>query len=72
MREAPGSSRYALAAEASTAGLLFLLGPGAGYLLGKWIGSALGLGRAPAFVGAALGLVSAFLNLLRLAARASR
>ena len=67
-----GHSRYALVAEATTAGLLFLLGPGAGYLLGMWLGRALGFGRVPAWIGAALGLVAAFLHLLRLTARASR
>jgi hypothetical protein len=67
-----GHSRYGLVAEASSAGLLFLLGPGAGYLLGKWTGAALGLGMVPAWLGAALGLVAAFVNLLRLTGRASR
>lgn len=68
----PGHSRYALIAEATTAGLLFLLGPVAGYFLGKWIGEAVGLGRMPAWVGAALGLVAAFLHLMRLTGRASQ
>jgi hypothetical protein len=68
----PGHSRYALIAEATTAGLLFLLGPAAGYLLGKWLGTALGLGPAPGWVGAALGLVAAFVHLVRLTGRASR
>jgi hypothetical protein len=69
---APGPSRYALVAEATTAGLLFLLAPGAGYFLGKWLGGLVGLGRVPAWIGAALGLVAAFLHLLRLTGRASR
>ena len=68
----PSHSRYALVAEATSAGLLFLLGPGAGYFLGKWIGSALGIGRIPAYVGAALGLLAAFVHLVRLTSRASR
>jgi hypothetical protein len=68
----PGQSRYALIAEATNAGLLFLLGPGAGYLLGKWIGEAIGIGRIPAYLGAALGLAAAFVNLIRLTGRASR
>ena len=66
------SSRYRLIAEASTAGLLFLLAPLAGYLLGKWLGEALGLGRVPAYLGAVLGLVSAFVHLVRLVGRATR
>jgi len=68
----PGQSRYALIAEATTAGLLFLLGPAAGYLLGKWLGDAIGAGKIPAYVGAVLGLVSAFVNLMRLTGRASK
>jgi hypothetical protein len=52
--------------------LLFLLGPAAGYFLGKWLGDAVGFGRGPAWIGAALGLVSAFVNLIRLTGRASR
>ena len=68
----PGHSRSALIAEATTAGLLFLLGPVAGYFLGKWIGEAVGLGRMPAWIGAALGLVAAFLHLMRLTGRASQ
>jgi putative F0F1-ATPase subunit (Ca2+/Mg2+ transporter) len=65
-------SRYQFIAEATTAGLLFLLTPVAGYFLGKWLGEWLGLGRIPAYVGAALGLASAFVNLLRLVGRISR
>ena len=66
------ASRYALIAEASTAGLLFLLAPAAGYLMGKWIGEALHIGPIPSWIGAVLGLVSAFVNLLRLTGRSSR
>jgi positive regulator of sigma E activity len=66
----PSHSRYALVAEATSAGLLFLLGPAAGYFLGKWIGAALGIGQIPGYVGAALGLVAAFLHLVRLTSRA--
>ena len=72
MASPPGQSRYALIAEATTAGLLFVIGPGAGYLLGRWLGGALGLGAVPAWIGAALGLVAAFVNLVRLTGRASR
>jgi hypothetical protein len=63
------NSRYALVAEATTAGLMFLLGPAAGYFLGKWIGGWLHLGPVLSYVGAALGLVSAFLHLIRLTSR---
>ncbi|HEY1252408.1 MAG TPA: AtpZ/AtpI family protein [Thermoanaerobaculia bacterium] len=66
----PGAnSRYALVAEATTAGLMFLLGPAAGYFLGKWIGTWLHVGPIPSYVGAALGLVSAFVHLIRLTNR---
>jgi hypothetical protein len=66
------SSRYQLVAEGSAAGLMFLIAPLAGYLLGKWLGHALGIGMIPAYVAGALGLVAAFLNLLRLVQRVSR
>jgi positive regulator of sigma E activity len=66
------SSRYRLIAEASTAGLLFVLSPLAGYFLGKWLGETLSLGRTLAYAGALLGLVSAFVNLFRLVGRATR
>jgi positive regulator of sigma E activity len=66
------SSRYQLIAEGSAAGMLFLLSPLAGYFLGKWLGQTLGVGMVPAYVGGALGLVAAFLNLMRLVERASR
>ena len=46
-------------------GLFFPLAIVAGYLLGKWTGDWLSLGRAPAFVGAFLGVVAAFANLAR-------
>jgi hypothetical protein len=72
MAPVPQHSRYALIAEATSAGLLFLLGPVAGWFLGKWIGSALGLGRIPAYAGVALGLVAAFVHLVRLTSRTSR
>ena len=68
----PGLSRQGLIAEATSAGLLFLLGPVAGYFLGKWLGGLLHWGIVPAWVGAALGLVSAFVHLVRLTTRASR
>jgi len=68
----PGLSRQRLIAEATSAGLLFLLGPAAGYFLGKWLGGLLGWGLVPAWAGAALGLVSAFVHLVRLTTRASR
>jgi len=57
---------YASVARASAAGLLFPLSIVAGFLLGKWIGRALGAGTWPAFVGAALGAAAGFWNLYRL------
>ena len=63
------SSRYALVAEATSAGLMFVLVPAAGYFLGKWIGGALHWGPVPSWAGAVLGLVAAFLHLLRLTSR---
>ena len=41
----------------------------AGYLLGKWVGPALGWVREPRYGGAALGAVGAFVQLFRWAAR---
>lgn len=63
------SPRYAAVAEASAAGILFPLSIVAGYLLGKWVGARLGLGSVPAFLGAALGVAAAFVNLYRLLRR---
>jgi putative F0F1-ATPase subunit (Ca2+/Mg2+ transporter) len=60
------NARYAVVARASAAGILFPLSIVAGYLLGKWIGRALGLGAWPAFLGAALGVAAGFWNLYRL------
>jgi Putative F0F1-ATPase subunit Ca2+/Mg2+ transporter len=60
------SPRYAAVARASAAGLLFPLSIVAGFLLGKWVGRALGLGAWPAFLGAALGVGAGFWNLFRL------
>jgi hypothetical protein len=57
---------YGVIARASTAGILFPLSIVAGYLLGKWVGAGLGLGRIPAFVGAVLGAAAGFWNLYRL------
>ena len=67
-----GLSRQGLIAEATSAGLFFLLGPVAGYFLGKWLGDLLGWGRVPSWIGAALGLAAAFVHLVRLTTRASR
>ena len=65
-------ARPALLGEALSAGLLFLCGPVVGYFLGKWLGETAGLGRVPAWIGAALGLASAFIHLVRLTSRASK
>jgi hypothetical protein len=66
------SSRYALVAEASAAGLFFPVAIVAGYLLGKWAGGWLGWGEAPALLGAALGVVAAFANLYGFLRRSER
>jgi len=68
----PPASRPSLLAEGSAAGLAFLASPVAGYYLGRWLGGLLGLGPAPSWIGAALGLVGAFLNLLRIVKRVSQ
>jgi positive regulator of sigma E activity len=57
--------RYALAAEGSAVGIFFPVAIVAGYLLGKWVGRALGAGEAVALIGAGLGVAAAFLNLWR-------
>ena len=59
-------SRYAIVARASAAGILFPLSLVAGWFLGKWVGRALGLGLAPAYVGAVLGVAAGFWNLYRI------
>jgi hypothetical protein len=53
-------------ARAGAAGVVFPLSIVAGYLSGKWVGTALDLGTWPAFVGAALGAAGGFWNLYRL------
>ncbi len=60
------SPRYAVVARASAAGILFPLSIVAGFLIGKWIGRALGVGAWCAFLGAALGAAAGFWNLYRL------
>ncbi len=59
------SSRYSTVAEASAAGLFFPIALVGGYWLGGRLGAWLGLGAIPAFVGAALGVAAAFVNLYR-------
>lgn len=65
----PGSSRSRASAiaEGTSAGMLFLAGPVAGYFLGRWIG-----GSATPWIGGALGLAAAFVNFFRLAQRLSK
>jgi hypothetical protein len=65
-------SRASAIAEGTSAGFLFIAGPLAGWFLGGWIGKAAGWGAAPQWIGGALGLVAAFTNFFRLAARLSR
>ena len=62
----PRQPRYAIVARASAAGILFPLSIVAGYLIGRWLGRALGWSEVPAFAGAALGAVAGFWNLYRL------
>ena len=64
--------RASFLAEGTSAGLLFLASPLAGYFLGKWLGAATGLGTAPAWIGGVLGLGGAFVHLFRLVARITR
>ena len=59
------SPRYSAVAEASAAGLFFPVAIVAGYWLGGRVGAWMGLGSIPAFAGAALGVVAAFVNLYR-------
>jgi hypothetical protein len=55
-----------------SAGLMFAAGPVAGWFLGGWIGGWLGDAGTGRWVGAVLGLASAFLGFFRLASRLSR
>lgn len=65
-------ARYGLVGEATAVGLFFPLAIVAGYLLGKWAGDWLSLGRIPAFAGAVLGVAAAFGNLARFIRRMER
>lgn len=56
-------------AEAVSLGVMFPALVAAGYLLGKWVAPALGLGEGAAIGGAALGAAGAFIQLFRWAAR---
>jgi len=51
---------------------MFLSAPVAGYFLGRWLSQVLHLPPALAWIGAALGLIAAFVHLVRLSARVSR
>jgi F0F1-type ATP synthase assembly protein I len=68
----PGSSRASAIAEGTSAGLLFLAAPVAGYFLGRWIGRQAGSGDWVAWTGGVLGLAAAFTNFFRLAGRLNR
>lgn len=65
-------SRASAIAEGTSAGLLFVAGPLAGWFLGGWIAKLAGWGAAAQWTGGALGLAAAFTNFFRLAARLSR
>jgi F0F1-type ATP synthase assembly protein I len=68
----PGSSRASAIAEGTSAGLLFLAAPVAGYFLGRWIERLAGLEDWLAWTGGVLGLAAAFTNFFRLAGRLNR
>ncbi|MDQ2978312.1 MAG: AtpZ/AtpI family protein [Acidobacteriota bacterium] len=70
--EPPGRSRASAVAEGTSAGVLFLAAPLAGYFLGRWLGRQAGWGDWTAWTGGVLGLAAAFVNFFRLAARLSR
>ncbi len=53
-------------------GIFFPVAIVAGYLVGKWVGRAFGLGEGAALPGAALGVAAAFLNLWRFLRRLER
>ena len=65
-------SRASAIAEGTSAGLLFIAGPLAGWFLGGWIGRQTGWGAVPQWTGGVLGLAAAFTNFFRLAARLFR
>ncbi len=70
--EPPGRSRASAVADGTSAGVLFLAGPLAGYFLGSWLSRRLGWGDAASWVGGGLGLAAAFVNFFRLAGRLNR
>ena len=67
--EPPNRSRASAVAEGTSAGLMFLAGPLAGWFLGRWVGGLTGWGSPVAWTGGALGLGAAFVNFFRLAQR---
>jgi hypothetical protein len=56
-------------AQAVALGVTFPALLAAGYLLGKWVGRLLGLGEWTAILGAAVGVLGAFVELFRWAAK---
>ena len=52
-------------AQAVALGIMFPALLAAGYMLGRWIGRWLGLGEWTAILGAALGVLGAFVELFR-------
>ena len=67
--EPPDRGRATAIAEGTSAGLLFIAGPLAGWFAGGWISGLAGWGDAPRWIGGALGLAAAFVNFFRLAQR---
>jgi F0F1-type ATP synthase assembly protein I len=66
----PRRARYGALAEASSLGFMFPLALGLGYLWGHWMDGLFGTGPWLAAIFTGFGLIAAFLNLFRLAAKA--
>lgn len=66
----PRRARYGAIAEASSLGFMFPLALGLGYLWGHWMDGLFGTGPWLAWIFTGFGLIAAFMNLFRLAAKA--
>jgi F0F1-type ATP synthase assembly protein I len=63
-------NRYGAIAEASSLGFMFPLAIGLGYLWGHWMDGLFGTGPWLTWIFTAFGLIAAFMNLFKLAAKA--